>query len=159
VKDWFAAKDQRLIVFTLDAKGGFEPSFQFPSKLKSKGAYFLKPHDDMAINKDNVKVSLGTCADHSTCPLSYATVYCQTLIRGDLSYNPVEQMQALVDGVFVPVLSNNKNTDQWPAVVSADVASHAKVASYKCSMQPAALTALPLVVRLCKRLPKFSVAA
>ena len=57
ILDWFEAKDQRLIVFAVDAKGGFEPLLQFPGKLKAKGAYFLKPQEDMAVTKDSVKVS------------------------------------------------------------------------------------------------------
>ncbi|EDQ88776.1 outer dynein arm heavy chain beta [Monosiga brevicollis MX1] len=104
ILEWFDAKDKRLIVFTLDAKGVFEPSFDFPAKLKAKGAYFLKPREDFVVNKDNV----------------------QTLLRGDLAYNPVEQIRALVEGVFMPVLDNDTNTEQWPVVVSEDVVSHAK---------------------------------
>jgi dynein heavy chain len=35
-------------------------------------------------------------------------------------------MQALVNGVFIPVLRNSKNSSAWPAVVSEDVISHAQ---------------------------------
>lgn len=42
-------------MFVLDAKGVFEPRFEFPSKVKAKGAFFVKQHND-TITKDNYKV-------------------------------------------------------------------------------------------------------
>ena len=48
------------------------------------------------------------------------------MIRGDLAKSPVEQMQALVNGVFIPVLRNPNNSSAWPAVVSEDVINHAQ---------------------------------
>lgn len=56
IVDWLEKKDLHLLVFSVDAKGGLEPSYEFPSKLRSKGAYFLKPARDMAVTPDNVKV-------------------------------------------------------------------------------------------------------
>ena len=69
-------------------------SYELPTALKKKAVYFLKP-SEMTVTKENVS----------------------TLLRGDLSYAPVQSVSALVDGVFLPLLSNRGNSSNWPAVV------------------------------------------
>ncbi|EGD79180.1 outer dynein arm heavy chain beta [Salpingoeca rosetta] len=101
--DFFDQRDQRLIVFLLDAKGVFQPLFEFPSKVKAKGAFFIKQGAD-TITKDN-----------------YKSLYC-----GDLSTSPVDQVKSLVEGVLMPILRNTDNNAAWPAVVTTDVSTQAQ---------------------------------
>lgn len=48
------------------------------------------------------------------------------LIFGDMSGKPIEDMSILVEGVFVPLLSNSANQTGWPKVVSQDVITHVR---------------------------------
>jgi hypothetical protein len=60
ILDWFEKKDLRLLAFVLDAKGGLEPTYSFPSKMSAKGVYFMKPMPDMVITKDNINVRISS---------------------------------------------------------------------------------------------------
>eukprot|EP00049_Salpingoeca_infusionum_P001275 m.46981 g.46981 ORF g.46981 m.46981 type:complete len:4526 (+) comp10948_c0_seq2:170-13747(+) len=100
--EFFESKDRTVLAFVPDPKGGFMPTFEIPSKLKSKGAFVRKPVPDTQVTKDNYK----------------------DLELGDLAYSPAEQVEALVEGVFMPVLSNTRNAESWPVVVTKDVGSH-----------------------------------
>lgn len=46
------------------------------------------------------------------------------VIVGDLTTRPIEQLSCLVDDVFVPLLSNEKNHAVWPEMVAQDVKRH-----------------------------------
>lgn len=40
---------------------------------------------------------------------------------GDLATKAIDQLSSLVDDVFVPLLSNEENYDDWPEIVAQDV--------------------------------------
>jgi len=103
VLDFFEKKENRVIVFYFDAKDSLIPQLSFPTSLKKKAVYFMKPHGDFAVSKDNVK----------------------ELQRGDISAAPIDQLAALVDGVFLPLLGSTANNANWPKVVSEDVVNQA----------------------------------
>ena len=102
------------------------PTYDFPTSLKKKAVYFLKP-DEMNVTKDNMT----------------------TLLRGDVSNAPVDQLSALVDGLFLPLLSSKGNTSAWPSVVASDVFAQAqrlKSSAHVVSGQMKGQTLLPLPV-------------
>lgn len=43
------------------------------------------------------------------------------LVFGDLATKAIDQLSSLVDDVFVPLLSNEENYDDWPEIVAQDV--------------------------------------
>lgn len=43
------------------------------------------------------------------------------LVVGDLAPRCIDHLSSLVDEVFVPLLSNEENHDDWPEIVSQDV--------------------------------------
>ena len=48
------------------------------------------------------------------------------LQRGDLSYAPVDQLSAMVDGLFLPLLEGKSLSNAWPTVVAQDVVFQAQ---------------------------------
>ncbi|XP_071797739.1 dynein beta chain, ciliary isoform X1 [Asterias amurensis] len=116
------------LVFTVNAAGLITPSSEFPQSLKNnKAIYFIKKSRE-ALGKDSFK---------------------QNVVYGDLSYSPLEQLSALVDEVLVPLLSNPRNHEQWPYVVSQDVLRHVhnlKSSVYVVAGQVKGKTLLPLPV-------------
>lgn len=104
VMEWYDKKEDRLIIFAFDQKGSLEVLFTYPSELKTKAVYFIKP-EDMAVTKDNMG----------------------KLLRGDLAPQPVEALAALVDGMFLKVLGNQDNTDSWPSAVTQDIFHQAQM--------------------------------
>lgn len=67
-----------------------------------KGVYFIKKRQQ-PVPKDNCKTAL---------------------IVGDLATRSIDQLSCLVDEVFVPLLSNEDNHDEWPEMVAQDVKKH-----------------------------------
>eukprot|EP00041_Stephanoeca_diplocostata_P039521 m.1633795 g.1633795 ORF g.1633795 m.1633795 type:complete len:4492 (+) comp25411_c0_seq1:204-13679(+) len=96
--DWWEKKEDRLLVIQLDQKGQLEPVFEFPASTKTKAVYFIKP-EEMVVAKENV----------------------HKLLRGDMSYAVIDALSAMIDGFFLPAVSNPNNNAQWPKVVSTDV--------------------------------------
>ena len=43
---------------------------------------------------------------------------------GDLAPKTIDQLAALVDEIFVPLLSNPLNHTKWPTVVAQDIKKH-----------------------------------
>jgi len=126
ILEFFDKREARKLIFLVDGKDQLIPETEFPRNLKKKAVYFLKP-EEMQVTKENVK----------------------QLIRGDLSATPIEQLSALVDGVFLPLLSSNANNNSWPKVVSEDVVHHAqqlKSSTHVVMGQVKGQTLLPLPV-------------
>ncbi|XP_071954573.1 dynein beta chain, ciliary-like [Antedon mediterranea] len=121
------AEHQQLII-TMNSAGLLTPAYEFPAALKqTKAIYFIKKGKEN-VSKDNISNSL---------------------VYGDLSYSPLEQLSALVDEVLVPLLSNPRNHDSWPNVVSQDVLRHVhnlKSNVYVVAGQVKGKTLLPLPV-------------
>ena len=125
--DFFEKSDVPSLVIAQPG-GTLVTTFEWPNKPKAKACYFVKTSRD-SINKDtNLRTSL---------------------MYGDLSYAPLDQLSAFVDEVLVPLLSNDRNHDSWPQVVSADVTRHShrlKSDVYVVSGQAKGKTLLPLPV-------------
>ena len=124
--DFFDKREITKIIFYVDSKDSLVPSLEYPKNLKKKAIYFLKPEESV-VTKENMK----------------------HLERGDLSSAPIEQLSALVDGLFLPLLSSNANNVNWPKVVSDDVVTHAqqlKSSAHVISGQVKGQTLLPMPV-------------
>ena len=76
--DFFEKQDVLQLIVAANAAGGLAVSTQWPDKLWTKACYFVKKQKE-AITKD--------------------TPYRTSLIYGDLSYSPVDQLSAFVDEV------------------------------------------------------------
>ncbi|XP_077869744.1 dynein beta chain, ciliary-like [Saccoglossus kowalevskii] len=125
--EFFEKVDNTQLIFQSSAAGLIVPQLDWPTNLKQKAIYFVRKNKD-AIQKDNIK---------------------NVLVYGDISYSPLEQLSALVDEVLVPLLSNPRNHEQWPNVVSQDVLRHIhnlKSSVYVVSGQVKGKTLLPLPV-------------
>ncbi|KAJ3365528.1 hypothetical protein HDU91_002183, partial [Kappamyces sp. JEL0680] len=98
----FLDKDVNTILFYLNQKDEIVPAVKFPSSLKKKSIYFLKRRTGAQITE---KLD-------------------QELILGDLSANPLEFLSTLLEEVYLPILTNQKNLESWPEVVATDVLRH-----------------------------------
>lgn len=125
--DFFEKPDVPSLVIAQPG-GTLTATYEWPNKPKAKAVYFVKTARE-AINKEtNLRTAL---------------------MYGDLSYAPLDQLSAFVDEVLVPLLSNDRNHDSWPQVVSADVTRHShrlKSDVYVVSGQAKGKTLLPLPV-------------
>jgi dynein heavy chain len=125
VIEFWEKKEIKQLVFVWDVKSQLEPLYEFPTSLKVKGVYFIKPKEDMVITKENIK----------------------TLIKGDVAPSRVDALANLMDGFFLPMLGNESNTSLWPNVVCTDIAGHAESVQGQASVvsgQMKGKTHLPL---------------
>ncbi|CAH1639911.1 unnamed protein product [Spodoptera littoralis] len=99
LKDFVDKPLPMLLVVVLTNALQLVPVVSFPCYLKNKAVYFVKKKPD-AIPKED-------CA--------------QMVIFGDLAPRLIDELAALVDEVFVPLLSNPLNHQGWPLVVSQDI--------------------------------------
>lgn len=83
ILDFFEKNDNSQLVITLNSTGQLVPDYVFPATGKNKTIYFVKREKKDAIGKDNYKGSL---------------------LFGDLSQTPLEQLSALVDEVYFGLL-------------------------------------------------------
>lgn len=98
----FLDKEPNTILFYLNQKEEIVPAVRFPSQMKRKAIYYLKRRLGAQITE---KLD-------------------QELILGDLSANPLEFLSALLEEVYLPILTNTKNLESWPEVVASDVLRH-----------------------------------
>ncbi|GFG28503.1 hypothetical protein Cfor_03628 [Coptotermes formosanus] len=99
----------------------------FPVSLKSKAVYFIKRQQG-PVPKEEIS---------------------QHIILGDMAMKPIEQLAALVDEVFVPLLSNPTNQKKWPPVIAQDLQKHVhslKSTVYQVKGQVSGQTVLPMPV-------------
>lgn len=102
INKFLESVEHNTILFYLNAREDLIPAIIFPPSLKKKSVYFLKA---------NVGTQLSDKLDHE-------------LISGDLSSNPLEFLSVLLDEVYLPLLTNPKNLENWPEVVANDVLRH-----------------------------------
>jgi dynein heavy chain len=100
----FLDKPCNTILFYLNSKEDVVPAVKFPNQLKRKSVYFMKKKQDSG-------------------PLSDKTMD-NDLVAGDLGANPLEFLGTVLEEVYLPLLSNNKNLEKWPEVVANDVLRH-----------------------------------
>ena len=105
VQDFLDKEDQRRLVFTLPPSGQLTPEFRFPKFSKSKSIYFVKNFNT------------------TVCPKSRSKIE-ESIHYGDTSGNLLEQLASVVDEIHTSVLTNSRNHENWPEVVSKDVLKH-----------------------------------
>ncbi|KAI8900476.1 dynein heavy chain and region D6 of dynein motor-domain-containing protein [Globomyces pollinis-pini] len=98
----FLDKDFNTLLFYLNQKEDIVPAVKFPASLKRKAIYYLKRRIGAQITE-----KLDT-----------------ELILGDLSANPLEFLSTILEEVYLPILTNQKNLESWPEVVASDVLRH-----------------------------------
>ena len=129
IQEFFEKTDNHKLIIQLTNAGALIPSYDFPQGGgKHKSVYFVKKEKKDPITKDKYRGSL---------------------LFGDLSYAPLDQLSALVDELLVPLLSNTNNHQNWPVVVSQDVLRHVhqlKNNVFVISGQVKGRTLLPLPV-------------
>ncbi|CAK8694647.1 unnamed protein product [Clavelina lepadiformis] len=102
IQEFFDKGDNIALVVGANAAGILTPTYEFPLSGKTKAVYFIKRSRESLL-PDTIQ---------------------NQVIFGDLSYAPLDQMSSLVDDIVVPLLSNDRNHDTWPYVVSGDVLRH-----------------------------------
>ncbi|XP_078081541.1 dynein axonemal heavy chain 9 [Mustelus asterias] len=102
IQDFVEKGEQTVLVISLNPAGHLVPSLEFPNLSKNKAVFFVKRQKEK-LTADSMK---------------------KNLVFGDLAYCPLDQFAALVDEVVVPVLTNSRNHNCWPQVVSQDVMQH-----------------------------------
>lgn len=101
---FFNDPKQPLLLITIPSTGLLTPCTSFNPQIKQKFTYFIRKLPEPVTMENFRKV----------------------LIFGDMSGKPIEDMSILVEGVFVPLLSNSANQTGWPKVVSQDVITHVR---------------------------------
>ncbi|CAG9581722.1 unnamed protein product [Danaus chrysippus] len=99
LKDFLDKPHPILLVVVLTHAAQLVPVISFPCYLKNKAVFFVKKRPDV--------VPKERCAE--------------MVIFGDLAPRLIDELAALVDEVFVPMLSNPLNHEGWPLVVSQDI--------------------------------------
>ncbi|CAG5123285.1 unnamed protein product, partial [Candidula unifasciata] len=126
--DFFEKPDLTTLIIIATAAGSLQVQYEWPSNPKAKACYFVKRSRD---------------------PIQKDAVMRNVLLYGDMAASPLDQLCAFVDEVLVPLLSNERNHDKWPKVVSKDVTRHVhnlKSTVYVVSGQAKGKTLLPLPV-------------
>ncbi|XP_072259280.1 dynein beta chain, ciliary-like [Pyxicephalus adspersus] len=90
------------LVVSLNPAGLLVPTLDLPGSIKNKAVLFVKKNPG-PLSADSIRNSL---------------------TFGDLSYSPLDQLSVLVEEVVAPILSNPKNQQNWPQVLSQDVLRH-----------------------------------
>ncbi|KAF4519850.1 hypothetical protein B566_EDAN005192, partial [Ephemera danica] len=127
VMDFLDRGEPPVLVIMLNSAAQLVPLTAFPINLKSKAAYFAR------VRREPVT----------------ATNMRSLLVVGDLAVRPIEELAALVDEVFVPLLSNPTNHGAWPVAVAQDVRRHVhslKSTVYQVKGQVSGQTVLPMPV-------------
>lgn len=102
--NFFNNPNEKMLILTIPATGLLTPLKQITSIVKQKFTYFIR--------KEPAEVTMEN--------------FRKVLTFGDMGGKPVEELAVLMDGVFVPLLSNPKNQKGWPKVVAEDVISHVR---------------------------------
>jgi dynein heavy chain len=87
----------------LNSKEDLVPAVKFPNQLKKKSVYFMKKHPSHSPLSDKLDAEL---------------------LMGDLGANPLDFLSTVLEEVYLPLLTNNKNLETWPEVVANDVLRH-----------------------------------
>ncbi|XP_028130568.2 dynein beta chain, ciliary-like [Diabrotica virgifera virgifera] len=103
--------EERMLLLTIPLTGQLTPLTSFTPQVKQKFTYFIRKKKEV-VTMENFR---------------------DILCFGDMAGRPIEEMGILLDGVFVPVLSNVENQKGWPKVVANDVVSH--VRSFKNTVE------------------------
>ena len=84
----------------MSPKDDLIPSFEFPSSIKKKAIYFLRSLDVDKITLANIG---------------------KVLIYGDISNEPLSQLQLMLENIYIPMLMNKENNALWPEAMTQDL--------------------------------------
>ncbi|CAH1128373.1 unnamed protein product [Ceutorhynchus assimilis] len=99
---FFENPSQKMLLLTIPSTGLLTPFTSFNAQVKQKFTYFIRKKEE-AVTMENFR---------------------DVLTFGDMSGKPIEDLSVLVEGVFVPLMSNTDNQKGWPRVVAQDVVAH-----------------------------------
>ncbi|KAL9897380.1 dynein heavy chain at 93AB [Glossina fuscipes fuscipes] len=103
IKEFLDRPNPVFLIIILTQATQLVPTTAFPlTQLKSKGVYFIK--------RNTLPVPREDCANFIIC--------------GDLATRTIDQLSALVEEVFVPLLAFEDNYKTWPSMVTQDVQKH-----------------------------------
>ncbi|CAG9859865.1 unnamed protein product [Phyllotreta striolata] len=105
VRNFLLNPEEPMLIFTLILGGALVPFTQITADIKQKFTYFVRVKEQ---------------------PINVAADFANVVVFGDMAARPVEEMAVLLEGVFVPVLSNPGNQLGWPKVVANDVVTHVR---------------------------------
>ncbi|GAB1599188.1 dynein beta chain, ciliary [Argonauta hians] len=100
LNEFFEKTEVSTVVFILNSGGSLQMLQSWPEAPSGKSCYFVRR------NKE---------------PIAKEAALRTTLLYGDLSYSPLEHLSVFVDEILVPILTNEKNHEHWPKVVSQDI--------------------------------------
>eukprot|EP01135_Chromosphaera_perkinsii_P002940 Nk52_evm51s230 gene=Nk52_evmTU51s230 len=107
---FYEKENPGILVVYQNAKDDIEPSLgTFPKSFKKKTLYFCRRNPGTPLSKDKV-----------TSPEVVKNEVC----FGEFGPNPLEHLVTLIDSVFLPLVTNEKNHTGWPIVVVNDVLRH-----------------------------------
>lgn len=104
IMKFFEDPEQKMLLMTIPTTGVLTPLTSFSPIVKQKFTYFIRKKKE-PITMENFR---------------------KVVSFGDMGGKPIEELAVLMEGVFVPVLSNPSNQVGWPKVVSEDVVSHVR---------------------------------
>lgn len=102
ILNFFDNPDQKMLIFTIPVTGLLTVQTEFNNNIKQKFTYFIRSKKDV-VTMENFRT---------------------VLTFGDMASKPIDELAVLVEGVFLPVLSNPANQIGWPKVVVDDVVAH-----------------------------------
>lgn len=101
---FFNDPNEKMLLLTIPSTGLLTPLTSFSPIVKQKFTYFVRKRNE-AVTMENFR---------------------QVVSFGDMGGRPIEELAVIMEGVFVPILSNPKNQEGWPKVVSDDVVAHVR---------------------------------
>lgn len=101
---FFNDPNEKMLLLTIPSTGVLTPLTGFSPIVKQKFSFFIRKKKE-PVTIENFR---------------------QVVSFGDMAGKPIEELSVLMDGVLVPILSNPKNQEGWPKVVSEDVVSHVR---------------------------------
>ncbi|KAG5679915.1 hypothetical protein PVAND_009451 [Polypedilum vanderplanki] len=129
VFDWLNDPKKERLCFVLAPSGNLQPFANFPIGIKSKYCYFVR-RATIQLTAENMRHSI---------------------IYGDMSPNPINDLSVILDEIVYPILSNPLNQENWPEVIKKDVDSHVQelrnvIAEVKGSISNQTVLPMPITI-------------
>lgn len=96
--------EEKMMILTIPPSGLLTAMTHLTSAIKQKFTYFIRRVPE-AVTMENLRT---------------------VLTFGDMAGKPIDELAVLMEGLFVPFLSNPGNQKGWPKVVADDVISHVR---------------------------------
>ncbi|XP_055849033.1 dynein beta chain, ciliary [Episyrphus balteatus] len=121
---------QQRLIFTMNAASLPVPSYDFPSKPRSKIVFFVRQNLPTTLTEENIR---------------------KALLYGDLLPNVLENLVVLFDDVIFPILNNPANQNGWTSVMVNDMKTESQefrncIAQMKGQMINRTILPLPICI-------------